>query len=313
VNPGRPRREQTDNPREGERPETWRALVVIVLVVLILLIGYAGAVHYFVGDEAKRGLFGDMFGGANALFSGLAFAGLIYTILLQRRELALQREELRLTRQEITKQAEQMATQTTTFNTQQFDSTFFHLLHLQASILASLELRTAEGQISGRRVFANVTEQLSGLMPELKIEELAHTQRTVARAYHVVDRSTGGILGHYFRNLYHVVKFVDDATAITQGDKKRYTSFVRAQLSEDETITLFFNCQTRPGLKFKPLVEKYALFEHLPRVRVERPDPNDAEVAAYGYQMILSGSELRLYDAGAYGDDPYLLRRRDEG
>lgn len=36
------------------------------------------------------GTFGDMFGGINALFSGLAFVGLIYTILVQKDELARQ-------------------------------------------------------------------------------------------------------------------------------------------------------------------------------------------------------------------------------
>jgi hypothetical protein len=45
-----------------------------------------------------------MFGAANALFSGFAFAGVIFAILLQRRELALQREELRFTRVELENQ-----------------------------------------------------------------------------------------------------------------------------------------------------------------------------------------------------------------
>jgi hypothetical protein len=40
-----------------------------------------------------RGLFGDMFGAVNALFSGLAFAGIIYAIVLQRKELSLQWQE----------------------------------------------------------------------------------------------------------------------------------------------------------------------------------------------------------------------------
>lgn len=52
-----------------------------------------------------RGTFGDMFGAVNALFSGLAFAGIVYTILLQRRELELQREELRATRAEMSRSA----------------------------------------------------------------------------------------------------------------------------------------------------------------------------------------------------------------
>ncbi|HCS20122.1 MAG TPA: hypothetical protein DIW47_06090 [Bacteroidetes bacterium] len=42
---------------------------------------------------------GDLFGGVNSLFSGLAFAGLIVTLLMQKEELSLQRDELILARQ----------------------------------------------------------------------------------------------------------------------------------------------------------------------------------------------------------------------
>lgn len=50
-----------------------------------------------------RGQLGDMFGLVNSLFSGLAFAGVILAILLQREELSLQRKELKLTRDELKK------------------------------------------------------------------------------------------------------------------------------------------------------------------------------------------------------------------
>ncbi len=46
-----------------------------------------------------------MFGAVNALFSGLAFAGIIYTIFLQKEELALQREELKANREELARAA----------------------------------------------------------------------------------------------------------------------------------------------------------------------------------------------------------------
>ena len=41
-----------------------------------------------------RGQFGDSFGAINALFAGLAFAGVIFAIILQKKELELQRQEL---------------------------------------------------------------------------------------------------------------------------------------------------------------------------------------------------------------------------
>jgi hypothetical protein len=60
----------------------------------------------YIDDWNKRGSFGDMFGSINALFSGAALAGIIYTIFLQRRELQLQRRELELTRDELHRSAE---------------------------------------------------------------------------------------------------------------------------------------------------------------------------------------------------------------
>lgn len=51
------------------------------------------------------GLFGDSYGAVNSLFSGLAFAGIIYTIILQKKELSLQRDELMQTRIELQRSA----------------------------------------------------------------------------------------------------------------------------------------------------------------------------------------------------------------
>nr|WP_315232232.1 hypothetical protein [uncultured Flavobacterium sp.] len=57
-------------------------------------------------DWSKSGTFGDTFGAINSLFSGLALAGIIYTIYLQKIELGLQRKELEYTRDELTRTAD---------------------------------------------------------------------------------------------------------------------------------------------------------------------------------------------------------------
>jgi len=54
---------------------------------------------------ADRAAFGDMFGLTTSLFSGLALAGVVYAILLQRAELSLQRKEIQLTRTELERSA----------------------------------------------------------------------------------------------------------------------------------------------------------------------------------------------------------------
>jgi len=84
--------------------------ILFCLVVSVWLI--AGiASFYFFATWNDRGTFGDMFGAVNALFSGLAFAGVIYAIFLQRKELELQREELILTREELKRSADAQAQQ----------------------------------------------------------------------------------------------------------------------------------------------------------------------------------------------------------
>ncbi len=80
--------------------------VLIALTVPAILVGYYLAITHLLPSLELRGQFGDMFGAMNALFSGFAFLGIIYTIYLQRNELSLQREELKLTRQELTRTAE---------------------------------------------------------------------------------------------------------------------------------------------------------------------------------------------------------------
>lgn len=67
----------------------------------------------------SAGEYGDMFGGINALFAGVAFAALVVTLVmqseqlqLQRQELQLQRKELEQTREELRRQAD--ASETTT-------------------------------------------------------------------------------------------------------------------------------------------------------------------------------------------------------
>ncbi|MYB66895.1 MAG: hypothetical protein F4X75_00150 [Gemmatimonadetes bacterium] len=84
-------------------------------------------------DIGARGQFGDTFGAVNALFAGLAFAGIIFAIILQKKELELQRQELKETRDEIRGQKEQLQAQDQTLQKQNFESSFFHSRKIRAS------------------------------------------------------------------------------------------------------------------------------------------------------------------------------------
>lgn len=80
------------------------AILCFVIVAMLFLGGMV--IYNLIDNWSDRASFGDMFGAINALFAGLAFAGVIYAILLQRRELELQRLELKLTRDELRRSAQ---------------------------------------------------------------------------------------------------------------------------------------------------------------------------------------------------------------
>ena len=87
--------------QETRKSNRWGIFSIAIIVVIILwLLNWI-----LLAPQANRGTFGDMFGAVNALFSGLAFAGVIYTVWLQTKELALQREELQATREELRRAA----------------------------------------------------------------------------------------------------------------------------------------------------------------------------------------------------------------
>lgn len=82
-----------------------KPLYIFFIIVLSAQIVFGSLIFLGIDNWPDRGTFGDMFGAVNTLFSGLAFCGVIYAILLQKKELELQREELSLTREELKKSA----------------------------------------------------------------------------------------------------------------------------------------------------------------------------------------------------------------
>lgn len=88
---------QTEEDREASG---WTLFVILLMIIVIWL-----ASGWLLSSIPERGTFGDMFGAINALFSGSAFATLIYTVFLQRTELKIQRQELAETRKELQRSA----------------------------------------------------------------------------------------------------------------------------------------------------------------------------------------------------------------
>ncbi|MDE3155040.1 MAG: hypothetical protein KGN76_08045 [Acidobacteriota bacterium] len=73
-----------------------RGLIAAVVVVIGLQAALGLAVYLMFANWTDRDGFAGMFVVTESLFTGLAFAGVIYTVMLQRRELNMQGEQLAL-------------------------------------------------------------------------------------------------------------------------------------------------------------------------------------------------------------------------
>lgn len=98
------------------------------LVVLALMALFYFLVHTCFPQLAESGTFGDTFGAINAFFTGLAFAGFLIALALQRKDLQNQQAELALQREELKLQREEMAETREVFQFQRNDALLSTLL-----------------------------------------------------------------------------------------------------------------------------------------------------------------------------------------
>ena len=267
--------------------------ILIILIILVLVLFGLGwwFVDATICNVSERGLFGDKFGSVNALFSGLAFAGLIFTIILQKKELALQREELSQTREELKGQKEQLTEQNKTLRKQTFENTFFHMMELQQKIVDGLYAKEDEEKVvqdssstgvvnkcvivehifQGRNLFAhkfansihNVT-----LSDNRKVKVYGLGGVLAEGGFSLYERYyTPTNFDHYFRHFYTILKFIDK-NDIPEREKRMfsdeelygYAKILRATLSRYELVWLFYNGLSEYGKdKLKPLIEKYCM------------------------------------------------------
>lgn len=261
----------------------------VIGTVLLIFAIYAGFLLWSIWpiqeiSVSKSGTFGDSFGALTALFSGLAFAGLLITIFYQREDLGLTKEELKLTREEI--------------KAQHLETTFFHMLKLQQDIVAAIDLQrqTYEGvqqETKGRDCFKvfvkrirKFYEEASKHYPNAEVETLVH------QAYQTLWERSQSDLGHYLRSLYNVFKYVSEHEF---SDKKQYGNIARAQISDFELVILLYNCTSKNGKNFIKYAEEFAIFDNL--------DPN----------LLIEDSHVNLLPITAFGDNEKALTIHSSG
>jgi len=192
----------------------------------------------------KAGVFGDSFGVLTSIFSGLAFAGVIWTVLTQLEELSITRDQLK---------------------NQGIENAFFQMLRLHNEMLNEIDLSETTGPgiivTTGRdviNVFRNrlIThfQKINSSEPNLDEKEKAN------KAYYNFWRQHQSELAHYFRFLFNLFKYIHESES---DNKEAYAKLVRAQLSNQELALLFYNCLSPQGEKFMVYAKAYSLFDNM--------------------------------------------------
>ena len=111
------------------------------------------------------------------------------------------------------------------------------------------------------------------------LDDLFTTFKDEARNYKYGYRPFNGhqlIFGHYYRHLFQTVTYIDNQPErlLTPDEKYQYVKTLRAQLSTQEQVLLFFNSVSDLGLRWerdpsirdenKRLITKYNLIRNIP-------------------------------------------------
>jgi len=223
---------------------------------------------------AALGQTGDLFGGINALFAALAFAGVGLAAFYQYESWQLQKEQTRLTQEQARLAREEHIQQS-------FEPLFFKLLERFESVNAD-----------ALDVFNNaweyvVEEAYDGFRSSGAENDPPGSEphRAVVAAFQDIYERDHSTFGPYYRSLFQIFKFISNSN-LTAEQKTQYANITRTTLSEVEVTMLGFNCLNDVGRDFLPYVEAYGLLKHV-------KDGNAREIFKAYYKDTASMSSRR--------------------
>jgi hypothetical protein len=180
---------------------------------------------YFTGtlsDSQEQWVqFGDYIGGVlNPFFSFLALIAILYSIVLQNHELKLSRDELERSAKALQKQSEE-------FVVQNFENTFFQMVRLHNDIVSGIavyrDFTSYQLICRGRDSFKWFYERSFTNFYILKSDLLAGESdlKIIQAAYGDFFSEYQSEVGHYFRNLYTIIRFLENMSlSMLQSTKK---------------------------------------------------------------------------------------------
>ena len=298
-------------------------LYVFFFLVPSLILPFLKDNAFHVGTDnpiGDFGLMGDSYGIFNALFSALAFFGVLITIVIQSRDSR---------KRTIVEQYYKM-----------IDEQQKVIDEINVSQVRKVKVKPGEDVpvVKGRKAFVEFKIQLKYLVIEIRkiaseegfelsntdIADIAYavfyygsapswkpfmmeylkdykdTEKLVdaiiaklgSNNRFVLDRPNHNYLSVFFRNMYNAIKLIDNSSLFRDDEKVNYVKVLRSQLSNSELYVLFFNLISKFGKKWidNNYVVKYQLIQNLPPKYCDGYNPKDyfPEIKFEGEELCLS-------------------------
>lgn len=235
------------------------AAVISIILYAVLLLVITSPIDKL--TIANAGVFGDSFGVLTSLFSALAFAGVAFTLAMQKEQIESQNKELQIQKDEAIENRKEMKKQA-------FENTFFQMLKLHNQIVSdistTIKTHSSVEIVDGRAVIGDFLRKLKDSLEFYDLDETSTKEIVGERFLHFYFASKYD-LGHYFRFLYNILRFLSEAQI---EEKKLYTRLIRAQLSNVELEILYYNALSTEGNNLIQYMQEFKLMDNLPPERL---------------------------------------------
>jgi hypothetical protein len=269
--------------------------IAAMLGLIIFAWRQKGFVTDMKADTSLLGNLGSFLSGTVGATWSLASVILFYLALKeQRKDIKINQDALTLQLKELEDTREVYIDQSTTFKTQGFENTFFQLLQLHSSTVKDLSYTSKweRGNMTsiGKEVFIVLKQQLDflseGYRPGQENDDYGYSmpnrvpysnfediQITLETEYKAMYQEYENTFNHYFRQLYHIFKYVHLSELILDEKRSFYAGLIRAQLSQNELYAIMYNSLIKgygnPNLLF--LVSTYKITKNFNPNNIPNP------------------------------------------
>lgn len=136
----------------------------------------------------------------------------------------------------------------------QFESVLFEMLRTLR------EIKTEEIDNEFANIQGNV---LNHFRTPFSKEDFNNEDAKMVLAYYFQLHTESDIIYHYFRYLYHIVKYVCDDDILDREMKNKYMALIQAQMSNDDLLIVLLNAINYGNIKYLNQLDEYHFFENI--------------------------------------------------